>query len=210
MKIFREIMLDEQKNNLELIYQRDQIKPHFMYNTLTAIITLIRRDNDKAVETIHDFSHLLRGLAREGDKQGCVKLQRELEVLESYIKIQRIIMPVPLEWEVFVESSLYKVAIPVFTLQTLIENAIKHALREGECLRIGLKGHLENDKAVIILSDNGHGIAEDKLQKIFHANNKELGLINTSKRLQQIGGALRLENIQTGLQITIELPVIRK
>ena len=205
--IHRELMLDRQREALDLVYKRDQIKPHFVYNALTMIRSLMRRDVEKAAGAIGDFSLLLRGLSEDGDEQGRVSLRKELQVTQSYLKLQKNILSVPLNYLFEIDECLVNLPIPAFCIQTLVENSIKHALQPRKELIIHIKVVLLDDKAIVTVADNGRGMTDTQIATIHNEDATGVGLVNTLRRLRMCGGAMAMNNTVDGFMVTLSVPV---
>ncbi len=102
-----------------------QIKPHFLYNTLTSIRTLIRKDPDSADQLVYNFSHYLRSnmLLAGGDRM--IPFSEELNHIKSYVNIECICYP---KLNVLYEVSIHNFMVPALSIQPLVENAIKHGI----------------------------------------------------------------------------------
>ncbi len=159
-----------------------QLQPHFLFNTLHAIATLVHRDPDTAEAMIVRLGELLRAVFRS-DAQQEVPLAQEVQLLEQYIDIQRMRFGAGLKTEIDVDDDVLGVPVPVLLLQPLVENAIKHGFpgpaREGV---IRIQASRDGDRVTITVSDNGRGL---------HAcapsvAGEGVGLRNTRARLEHL------------------------
>jgi two-component system LytT family sensor kinase len=115
-----------EKDNIEARYEalRAQINPHFLFNSLNSLTTLVE-DKKEAVDYIQNLSELLRYMLKNGEKE-LVLLRDEISILNRYIKLQEMRFPGTLNIKVDVPESFYHYAVPPLVLQMLLENSIKH------------------------------------------------------------------------------------
>jgi two-component system LytT family sensor kinase len=147
---------ETQKNLLmaaELKLLQAQVNPHFLFNALNTIISIVRTDADRARDLMLHLSKFFRkNLKRTHDLS---TLEEELEQVNSYLKIEKARFDDRLRIEMDIEPSLLKLTMPTFTLQPLIENAIKHGisnmLEQGV---VKIHAYRNNGIAVIEIEDN--------------------------------------------------------
>jgi two-component system, LytTR family, sensor kinase len=186
---------------------RYQLNPHFLFNTLNAISTLILdKRNDTANMAVSRLSDFLR-YTLDNDPMKRVTLGSELRALDLYLEIEKVRFSERLVVLKEVEAAARDALVPSLILQPLIENAIKYAItpsEEGGTLKISAKVH--NQMLLLQLADNGPGLPENGSKP----RPNGVGLANTRQRLQQLygdGQALTLApNNPSGLVITINLP----
>jgi len=147
---------ETQKNLLmaaELKLLQAQVNPHFLFNTLNTIISIIRTDADRARDLLIHLSKFFRkNLKRTGDMS---TLEEELDQVNSYLKIEKARFDDRLIIEMDIEPDLLKLAVPAFTLQPLIENAIKHGISNMlESGVVKIHAFRNNGTAVIEIEDN--------------------------------------------------------
>ncbi|MEN7343091.1 MAG: histidine kinase [Pseudomonadota bacterium] len=187
---------------------RYQLNPHFLFNTLNAISTLILdRQNDIANLAVTRLSDFLR-YSLDNDPMKRVTLRQELEALDLYLEIEKVRFGDRLEVVREVESAAQDALVPSLILQPLIENAIKYAvspLEDGGTIRIAAKTH--GNALMMIVADSGPGLNQVNKQ---NGKSSGVGLTNTRERLKQLYGesqALTLApNDPHGLVITINIP----
>ena len=187
---------------------RYQLNPHFLFNTLNAISTMILDGaNEMANLAVSRLSDFLR-YTLDNDPMKRVTLGSELEAIDLYLEIEKVRFGDRLIIRKEVESRARAALDPSLILQPLIENAIKYAVtprEEGGTLTISAKVH---DRILILqLSDDGPGLNNGQKTN----NGSGVGLKNTRERLQQFYGdrqAFTLApNDPSGLVITINIPV---
>jgi two-component system LytT family sensor kinase len=162
-----------------------QIQPHFLFNTLTSISSLIRSQPETARMLILKLSGLLRRLLRS--QEHFVTLREELEAVDEYLDIESIRFGPKLRIEKAIDPDSLDVVVPSMLLQPLVENSIKHGLapKIGEG-RITIRTVRQNGHTVIDIIDNGVGVADGGLDR---ARTGGIGLRNVNERLRVIYGA---------------------
>jgi|SRR5215213_1011675 len=162
-----------------------QINPHFLFNTLASISSLIRTQPDTARMLISKLSGLLRRLMRSTDH--FVTLREELESIDEYLDIEVIRFGPQLRVDKQINPATLDVIVPSMLLQPLVENSIKHGLaRKVGGGRITIKTMLREGHTVIEIHDDGLGMTEERLGG---ALNGGIGLSNVNERLRTIYGA---------------------
>ena len=137
--------LSEQLSKAQLSALRQQIEPHFLFNTLNAIVGLVREGrNDAAVSMIVVLSELMLRVLKDSDRQE-VSLGEELEFLQKYLHIQKVRFAERLQLQIIVPEELFMASVPTFVLQPIVENAIKAWHREAgpRWLDSGQRGAVE-------------------------------------------------------------------
>jgi two-component system LytT family sensor kinase len=185
-----------------------QISPHFLFNTLASISSLIRTQPETARMLITKLSGLLRRLMRSTDH--FVTLREELEAVEEYLGIEAVRFGPQLTVIKDVEPGTLDVIVPSMILQPLVENSIKHGLASklgGG--RITITAVLRDGHTIIEVHDDGLGMSEDRLE---HALGGGIGLSNVNERLRTIYGAhsqLKLTSVPgRGTCARVEIPVL--
>lgn len=146
--------------SMELKALQAQINPHFLFNTLNTIASLIRTDPAKARVLLRDFAAFYRSTLEDADD--LISLERELKQVERYVSFEVARFGEDrLSLEIDVEPDMMEMRVPSFLVQPLVENAVKHAMKAEGKLEIRISGSIEEDFIVIIVSDNGKGMAEE-------------------------------------------------
>jgi two-component system LytT family sensor kinase len=171
-----------------------QINPHFLFNTLTSVSSLIRSEPEKARTLIVKLSGLLRRLLRS--QEHFVTLREELEAIDEYLDIESIRFGPQLKVEKHIDPATLDLIVPSMMLQPIVENSIKHGLSQklGEG-RITIRSLREKDHAVIDIIDNGIGIDPGQAGRV---KGSGIGLRNVNERLHVIYGAnyqLQLDSV---------------
>jgi len=183
-----------------------QINPHFLFNTLTSIQSLIRTNPETARTVIVKLSGLLRRLLRSRDH--FVTLREELESIDEYLDIEVIRFGPQLKVEKQISPDTLDVIVPSMILQPLVENSIKHGFsRKVGGGRIVIRSVRQNGHAIIEVEDDGLGMTEDRLDT---ALTDGIGLSNVNERLSVIYGAayrVRITSVPNlGTIIRLEIP----
>lgn len=126
----RSARLANELANARIESLENQMQPHFLFNTLNLMLPLVKRDPDAAASTIVKLGDLLRaGLRR--DSEHFVPLHREVELLQSYLDIQKLRFGDAIDASIDVDPDVLDVGVPPFILQPFVENAIKHGVARG-------------------------------------------------------------------------------
>ena len=187
---------------------RYQLNPHFLFNTLNAISTLILdRKNETANLAVTRLSDFLR-YSLDNDPMKRVTLRQELDALDLYLEIEKVRFGDRLQVSREVEAGALDALVPSLILQPLIENAIKYAVtprEEGGAIRITAKVH--GGKLLFTIADDGPGLNSSKNS----GKSSGVGLKNTRERLKQLYGESQAftlaPNDPHGLVITINIPL---
>ncbi len=175
---------EDQKNLLvtsELKLLQAQINPHFLFNTLNTIVAVLRKDNERARELLLHLSNFFRkNLKRSGD---LATLEEELDHVGSYLKIEKARFEERLQVIIDIDPALLAIKIPTFTLQPIIENAVKHGISQMlEPGTIKLSARREGDGLSIDIEDNA-GTYCDKIKE------DGLGIKIVDQRIRNLCGA---------------------
>ena len=185
---------------------KSQINPHFLFNTLTSISSLIRSQPETARTLINKLSGLLRRLLRSDEH--FVSLREELESIDQYLDIEVVRFGPKLRVRKEVSADTMDVVVPSMILQPLVENAIKHGLsRKLGPGTIVIRSWRENARVLIEIEDDGMGFMMERLDQPMTSG---IGLANVRERLRVIYGAsyqLRLTSEPgSGTRARIEIP----
>jgi two-component system LytT family sensor kinase len=183
-----------------------QINPHFLFNTLTSIASLIRSNPETARLLINKLSNLLRRLLRS--QEHFVTLREELESVDEYLDIEVVRFGPNLVVDKQISPDTLDVIVPSMLLQPLVENSIKHGLsRKVGGGRITIRSLRENGHAVIEVEDDGLGMAPGGQES---SEGSGIGLANVTERLRVIYGTnyqLKLSSeAGRGTRVRIEIP----
>jgi LytS/YehU family sensor histidine kinase len=195
----------------ELRALRAQVNPHFLFNALTTLGYLIQTAPDRALETLLRLTSLLRGVLRsEGE---FATLGRELDIVESYLEIERARFEERLRIHIDVPPALRTIRVPALLLQPVVENAVKHGVaplaQGGEVTIRGTLGQGADGSFELSLTvaDTGSGATAAELRR---GRAVGVGLSNVERRLHgQYGSdaSLSIRSVPgVGTTVTIRLP----
>jgi two-component sensor histidine kinase len=180
-----------------------QLQPHFLFNTLQGISTLITRDPIAADKMLTNLSDLLREVLRRGEKRE-VELAEELRVLESYLDISRTRFGERLSITVDADDGARRALVPFFILQPLVENALHHGISShAGAGSIEIAVRRNGDRLMVTVTDDGPGTVAPDTQR-------GIGLANTTARLRALyGDAHSIElgrPVVGGFRVIVTLP----
>jgi two-component system LytT family sensor kinase len=187
---------------------KSQINPHFLFNTLASISSLIRSQPETARTLIIKLSGLLRRLIRS--HQHFVTLREELEAIDEYLDIEVVRFGSKLRVQKEISADTTELIVPSMLLQPLVENSIKHGLaRKIGPGSIVIRSWREHGRGVIEIEDDGTGFLLDRLDEHMSSG---IGLANVRERLRVIYGATSQLTLTSepgvGTRVRIDLPEI--
>ena len=197
--------IEGKKRDAEYSVLQQQIKPHFIYNTLDDISWLIKMEEyECAIRLVCAISQFFKISLHNGDKY--ILIEEELEHIQSYIDIQNIRYPDKIEFNMSVDEEILHYPTVKIILQPFVENCIKHAfLRKNTGCLVDIKGRLKGELIEFVISDNGDGfdtaILNDKHRKM-------LGIRNTVERIKyeyKNGGVEFKSEPGNGTTVTIRI-----
>ena len=207
-----EMKLQEQERLLveaRLAALTSQINPHFLFNTLNSVSSLIRTDPDRAREMLLRLSKVLRRLLRKHENFSA--LRDELSFIEDYLAIEVVRFGEKLRFEKDVAEDTLDMLVPSMLLQPLVENSIKHGLSskvEGCTIRI--RTRRLGSRLCLAVEDDGVGIPEAKLATLLDHG---IGVSNVNERLKVLfAGEYRMwidSHPGRGTRIEIEVPELQ-
>lgn len=197
----------------ELAFMQAQIKPHFIYNALSAISNLTTRQPQQARELLLDLADYLRGCFSLDHAGGMITLEKEMEMVRAYLSIEQARYRERLQVEYEMDASPLTL-IPMLTIQPLVENAVRHGLMpklEGGRVQIIIRQ--QHDGLLIQVVDNGVGMDETTLSGLLRESppgREGVGLRNVHKRLlRHYGRGLKISSAP-GAGTTVEILMERK
>lgn len=169
----------------ELSFLKAQIRPHFIYNSISVIAALTVDDPYRAKNLLYDLSDYLRGSFRFDNCDGMTPLSDELETVKAYVSIEKARFQDKLTVEYDIDENV-SVFVPLLTIQPIVENAVRHGIfRKPEGGRITLRVYRETDCVVVEVEDDGVGMSESEIAEILKSEGpaRGVGLKNISRRL---------------------------
>jgi sensor histidine kinase YesM len=200
--------------DLEVAFLQSQIKPHFLYNVLNTIIALSYTDEEQSRTLTVNLADYLRGSFRFSNLDKRIPFQQELNLIRSYVEIERIRFKDRLLIDFDIAETMYGISIPPLLIQPLVENAIRHgvgARTEGGWVKISAE---EKDGLYCIcIEDNGVGMGADRLEQLLDHERKTphgVGLKNIMKRLKfEYNSTISIDSVPgRGTKVTISIPSV--
>jgi len=206
----RSLKAEAAAHQAQLEALRYQINPHFLFNALNAVSTLVtERRNDEASRMLARVSDFLR-LTLTAPVRDEVALADEVDYVRQYLEIERVRFGERLRTEFDLAPDTWEAAVPAFVLQPLIENAVRHAIAPRESGgAITLEAHRSGEMLHVSIVDDGPGVRDEPQGN----GTGRIGLTNTRDRLRQLygdRGRLQLVSVPGGgTRATIEIPFRR-
>jgi sensor histidine kinase YesM len=197
--------LETQLAQADLQALKSQLQPHFLFNSLHTIGSLVRTgDRDSAVKVTADLGELLRRML-DGASQQEVPLRQELEFIKSYLDIEQMRFRDRLTVTFSVDEEVLDARVPHLVLQPLVENAIRHGIAPHAFAgHVEVRGRRVGDKLELVVRDDGPGAGNGD------GSRPGIGLTNTRARLSRLYGnefSLAVINLpQGGLESRVEIP----
>ena len=208
---YNHMLIEKESQYKQLQYQ---VQPHFIFNSLSVIMSIAYENNDlKVVKLSTALSSLLRESMSAGSD--LVSVKKECHIIEEYILIQKERFGDKLNFEMSIPPELLEYHIPKMTLQPLVDNAVKYALEDmlDPCY-IRVFGKKEPDCVKFVVEDNGPGMQENILselqEKRINAKGNGIGLLNIQKRLQMAFSeqyGLEIHRVLDKTQVWVRIPL---
>ncbi|SDB37209.1 Histidine kinase [Ruminococcaceae bacterium FB2012] len=195
--IQRDLKLEKDK----MLMLRNQIHPHFIYNSLSIIRSLAKHDSSKAVSCIDSFSDYLKAHICAIETDSMIFFEKELYNVKAYLDLARA--DTSRKIEVIYRLGVKDFMLPPLSLEPIIENAVNHGLsRDGGVITICTEETEEN--YIVRISDNGTARRLPDNDKPFHLG---VGIENTRSRLaMHCGGSLEMDMAESGTTVTVSIP----
>ena len=172
-----------------------QINPHFLFNTLNTIASLTRTDPTKARDLLREFSIFYRRTLEGSDQ--LIPLSRELEQTRRYLKIEKARFGEDrIVEEEFLEPGCESLPVPSFLVQPIVENSVRHAMREEGALHIDIHVAVDGNDVLVAVADDGLGMDQETADRLLAAASKPSGeekgtgiaLKNVAERVERFYG----------------------
>ncbi len=199
----------EQENQLvdmNIALMLSQIQPHFLYNSLSSIRRMIKKNPDIAETAIENFSMYLRQNLESMNQTDLIPFSSELKHVEEYLYLEKLRFDDRLLVEYDIAYSEF--ALPVLTLQPIVENAVKHGvLKKVEGGLVKISTCRDEDTAVITVSDDGVGFVPEETGA---DDRRHIGFENVKKRIEmQCNGTISVESQPgKGTTVTLTIPLV--
>lgn len=194
---------------------QSQINPHFLFNTLSIIVSLVRTRPETARRLLINLSDMLHFAFAHHEPR--IRLEEELRNAEAYLSIVQVRFGDRLTTQVDIppDPGLLDEPVPAFILQPLLENAVTHGLFEkAEDCRLSLAVSCAAGRLCLEIRDNGAGMAAEQLRQLERMESKGIGTANVIQRIEKIyhgrGTIVFQSQPGAGTTVTISLPVTRE
>jgi two-component sensor histidine kinase len=196
---------------------RMQLNPHFLFNALNAVSSLMLKDVSAANKMLSRLGELLR-LTLENTHQQEVPLQQEIEFLRRYLEVEQIRFGERLQLKMEIDPATLDAAVPNLILQPLVENAVRYAIEPQETTgHIEVRAARDDGRLVLQVSDNGPGLRPEPPLSLSpsdgergHDTRERIGLNNTRERLRKLYGEKQQFDLTTspggGLTARLSIP----
>lgn len=201
----RALFLESNLNKARLNALQAQLQPHFLFNTLNAIATLLRRDPKAAEATLTSLSELLRLSLSQSNNQE-ISLREEMQFLDRYLEIQQTRFGDRLRFEQQIEPAALDCLVPTLLLQPLVENAIRHGIEpSGNPGVVRVSAQQVDGRLAVSVEDDGVGLGAEP------AASSGIGLSNLKARLETLYGARQEMHVRArpegGVAVRITIPL---
>ncbi|MCR5100243.1 MAG: histidine kinase, partial [Butyrivibrio sp.] len=198
---------ENELSDMKITLFESQIKPHFVFNVLNTIYMLCDMDVEKAKTAISEFSEYFRSNAELIETRGTIPFLRELEHVQGYLSLEKIRFGDKIEVLYDLKENGFE--IPPYTLQSIVENAVKHGVgKKKEGGRLIIRTGKNDDEYFIIVEDNGVGFDVKETTRKADSMGMNIGIRNISERLRYLcKGNLEIESeVGVGTKVTISIP----
>lgn len=188
-----------QKQTAELALMRSQLNPHFLFNSLNSIRALISENQEQAKIGISKLSNILRNILIYSRRES-VSIEEEMQFVLDYLDLEKIRFEERLNFEIEMDSNLHAFQIPPMTIQSLVENAVKHGigrLRDGGRIDVCIQKNLDAIE-ILVINDGDLNLL----------GGTRIGLDNTNARLQALYGQhVALELFENDNKVTAKIKI---
>ncbi|KAB1439699.1 MAG: histidine kinase [Candidatus Galacturonibacter soehngenii] len=204
---------EKQTHRAEIDILQEQIKPHFLYNTLDTIAYLsLEKEKEEVYNAIETLGSFYRKFLSKGSKQ--ITLEEEIAIVKDYCKLQKLRYGDIFEDMYDIDKALLQIKVPKLILQPLVENSLYHGIRlKGEEGIVKITAYRTESHLHIVVYDSGIGMDTTKIEELMNENNsKSFGLKGIIKRIRYYYGVEDVYEIRSeeGVynEIDLKLPLI--
>lgn len=216
------------KSKTELKALQAQINPHFLFNTLDALYwSLEEKKEEELAELVIAMSDLFRYTITHHSEGEWVTLKEEVAHIDRYMKLMQMRFGNKLSCTYNVAKQFEEIRIPKLIIQPLVENAVLHGIGNkltNGIVKVTVKQKEQQDIIQIIIEDDGIGMNEETINRIYQAMNEQkvstikgnsMAIVNVQKRLQlyydpnQVSGLHIVSELRKGTSVTFEIPIIK-
>ncbi|GAA0356289.1 ATP-binding protein [Bacillus horti] len=198
----------------EMAFLQAQIKPHFLFNALNTIIALCPVEPDKAMQLLWELSQYLRSSFDFHHREEKVSLQKELQLVKSYLSLEQGRFEERLTMHYDIDESI-QVQVPPLSIQPIVENAVRHGIMKkaaGGSIWLKVWEDVVRQKVMVTVTDDGLGMTPEMVQQLFReretGEDRGVGILNIHRRLQMFyGEGLHIESQPgQGTVVRFEIP----
>jgi len=194
--------LESEIVSLKLRLSHNQIRPHFIFNSILAIKQLCIEEPKMAAKMLQHFASYLRANLDAMSGEELVSFERELECIKEYVALEQA--DPASGFRVDYKTDYIDFDIPLMSVEPMVENAIRHGISRDNGL-ITISSKIEGKRIVVTVEDNGVGFGSETRQQAEH---RSIGIKNSKERLKYLcGGDLAIINTGKGTIVRIELPL---
>ncbi|ARK29563.1 sensor histidine kinase [Halalkalibacter krulwichiae] len=220
-----QLELSEVDRHLELAKQAEikalqaQVSPHFLFNALNTIVALVRTDPMKARKLLVALSHFFRSNLA-GTTATVTTIEEELKHVRAYLEIEQTRFVDKLTVHYDVDDAAFYAQLPPMTLQPIVENAIKHGVKELQSnSEITIQVKKLSNSVLVAIKDNGKGIRKEKIEelgkdKVRSHTGTGIGLFNVNRRLEMMHSVEATLNVKSeegkGTTVSFQLPLLNR
>ncbi|APH05634.1 sensor histidine kinase [Bacillus weihaiensis] len=203
--------VQKEANHNELAYLNLQIKPHFLYNSLSTIISLCYSNPHKAATLVQNMTIYLRLILENNQKGLMIPLEKEIKLIKAYVEIEKTRLPY-LQVEFCIDEGVEKEYIPSLLIQPMVENAIRHGIfKKGKAGKVQVCIMKDETSISIKVEDDGIGIDRSTITHLLNHNqeDKGFGIRNIQNRLEKMHGAIFSihSEVNRGTKVLIKWPI---
>ena len=210
MALLQASIQDTIKTQLALL--QAQMDPHFIFNTISTIMSFCIQEPKRAYELLAYFSDYLRASLFPGELREPIQIYQELDLINAYLQIEKMRYGSRLKCSMDVDIAGDCTILPLI-IEPIVENCIKHGFIEDQCLEILVAVQQAGDRLRIVVSDNGKGMDADQVGELLTrktaAGKNSIGLNNVNRRLQiHYGESLQITSKpDEGTAVSFQIPV---
>ncbi|HIS30766.1 MAG TPA: histidine kinase [Candidatus Limivivens intestinipullorum] len=175
---------EEELSKYRIDFLQNQMNPHFIFNTISTIMPLCLSAPMEAYVLLEYFAEYLRGNLFAGNLHTRVTLQRELDLIEAFLEIEKVRFQGMIETDMQIHCERSMPVMPLL-IEPLVENCVVHGRLTGRVLHIGIEIAQDDRGASVLVRDDGAGICKEKIDEIYQMKDgNAFGLTNVIKRLR--------------------------
>lgn len=200
-----------QRLQMEAAWLQAQMNPHFLLNTLNAIVSLSEINPDKMTQLIEQFAQYLQSSYYLKNVDSQISIKEEFKLVKAYLYIEKVRFGDRLQIKLNLDG-FKNIMVPPLSIQTLVENAVNHGiLKKSSGGQVIIQTENKDEITTITIIDDGVGMDDEQINEIFNNRSSELngiGILNTDKRLKRLygKGLMVTSKPQVGTTISFEVP----